>query len=60
MAVPKKKISKQRRRKRRTHFKAQPVPTNVCQRCGDPKIPHRVCSSCGYYGGEQVLEVEVD
>ena len=60
MAVPKKKISKQRRRKRRTHFKAAPVIINVCQSCGDPKIPHRVCSNCGYYAGEQVLQVEVD
>ncbi|MFO7260089.1 MAG: 50S ribosomal protein L32 [bacterium] len=58
MAVPKKKVSKQRKRKRRTHYKA-PVPHLVpCPRCGDPKLPHRVCPSCGTYRGEQVVEVE--
>ena len=60
MAVPKKKISKQRKRKRRTHYKAAAVVTNECPRCGDPKVPHRVCPSCGYYGGKQVLEPDVD
>ncbi len=58
MAVPKKKVSKQRKRKRRTHHKA-PVPQLVpCPRCGDPKLPHRVCPTCGTYRGEQVVEVE--
>jgi large subunit ribosomal protein L32 len=58
MAVPKKKVSKQRKRKRRTHHKA-PVPTlGACPNCGDPKLPHRVCPTCGMYKGEQVVEVE--
>lgn len=60
MAVPKKRTSKQRQRKRRTHYKAQPVPTHACARCGDPKQPHRVCPSCGYYRETSVLEVELD
>ncbi len=58
MAVPKKRVSKQRKRKRRTHYKAS-VPALVsCPRCGDPKLPHRVCPTCGTYRGEQVIEVE--
>jgi large subunit ribosomal protein L32 len=60
MAVPKKRTSKQRQRKRRTHYKASPVVTRTCARCGDPKQPHRVCATCGYYRDEQVLEVELD
>lgn len=60
MAVPKKRTSKQRQRKRRTHYKAQTVILRACQRCGDPKQPHRVCPSCGFYRDESVLEVEVD
>ena len=58
MAVPKKRTSKQRQRKRRTHYKAQPVTVQACPKCGDPKQPHRVCPSCGYYRGEAVIEVE--
>jgi large subunit ribosomal protein L32 len=58
VAVPKKKVSKQRKRKRRGAMKA-PVPTvNRCPRCGDPRQPHRVCPTCGWYGDEQVIEVE--
>ena len=60
MAVPKKRVSKQRKRKRRTHFKADPVAVRTCERCGDPKPPHRVCPTCGYYRNEAVLEVELD
>lgn len=58
MAVPKKRVSKQRKRKRRGHHRAE-VPTVVrCPKCGDPKLPHRVCRTCGTYGGEQVLTIE--
>jgi large subunit ribosomal protein L32 len=60
MAVPKKRTSKQRQRKRRTHYVADAVATHTCQRCGDPKQPHRVCPGCGYYRGRAVLEVEID
>jgi large subunit ribosomal protein L32 len=58
MAVPKKRISKQRQRKRRTHYKAEAVIVQTCPRCSDPKQPHRVCGSCGYYRKEAVFEVE--
>lgn len=60
MAVPKKRTSKQRKRKRRTHYKAEPVAVHTCPKCGDPKMPHRVCPSCGHYGGRAVLDVAVD
>lgn len=58
MAVPKKRVSKQRKRKRRTHYKAKMPGYVPCETCGDPKLPHRVCLTCGTYRGEQVVEVE--
>jgi large subunit ribosomal protein L32 len=58
MAVPKKKISKQRKRKRRTHHKAEVPGLVSCPKCGDPKLPHRVCPSCGTYKDKQVIEIE--
>jgi large subunit ribosomal protein L32 len=58
MAVPKRKVSKQRRRKRRGAQVAEKPSVNRCPKCGDPKQPHRVCPSCGFYGGKQVVEVE--
>ena len=60
MAVPKKRTSKQRKRKRRTHFKAEVVTTHECPKCGDPKIPHRVCPTCGHCKGEPVLDIVED
>lgn len=58
MAVPKKRTSKQRKRKRRTHHKAEVAGTNPCPNCGDPKLPHRVCPTCGTYKGEQIIEID--
>lgn len=58
MAVPKKRVSKQRRRKRRGAMKAETPSVQRCPKCGDPKMPHRVCPTCGTYKGEQVFEVE--
>lgn len=58
MAVPKKKVSKQRRRKRRGAMKAEMPSVQSCPKCGDPKLPHRVCPTCGTYRGEPVIEVE--
>jgi len=58
MAVPKRRTSKQRKRKRRTHYKAAETANQRCERCGDPRRPHRVCPTCGHYGGREVVEVE--
>jgi large subunit ribosomal protein L32 len=58
MAVPKRRQSKQRQRKRRTHFKAEVPVFRSCPQCGDPTLPHRICQSCGYYRQEQRIEVE--
>ncbi len=55
MAHPKRKHSKSRRDKRRTHDKITPMQTQPCPHCGLPRIPHRVCPHCGYYKGRAVL-----
>ncbi|MBU2549631.1 MAG: 50S ribosomal protein L32 [Proteobacteria bacterium] len=56
MAVPKRRMSKMKSRKRRTHFKAA-VPTVVrCPQCDEAKMPHHACPSCGTYRGRQVIE----
>jgi len=54
MAVPKRKTSKARRDKRRaTHAIAAPR-VNACPQCGSPKLPHRICPTCGTYKGREV------
>jgi large subunit ribosomal protein L32 len=58
MAVPKRKLSKSRKRLRRGHDKAKVMAHQACPRCGSPKRSHRVCGTCGYYRGKKMVEVE--
>lgn len=55
MAVPKRKTSKSRRDKRRTHWKIEGPTVVECPQCHQPKLPHHVCKECGYYNGKAVL-----
>ena len=55
-AVPDHKVSKTRKRKRRSHM-ALEVPGMVkCSNCGEMIKPHRVCPKCGYYKGTNKLQ----
>jgi large subunit ribosomal protein L32 len=54
MAVPKRKTSKSRRDKRRATHAIGPPKVNICQTCGQPHRPHRVCPTCGHYKGREV------
>ncbi len=58
MANPKRRHSKSRTAKRRTHDALTPVTVSECPQCHEPKLPHRVCSHCGYYRGRQVKPVK--
>ena len=59
MAVPKGKVSKARKNSRRSANWKLSLPGIVkCPKCGKMKLAHRVCKSCGYYDGEQVIKVE--
>lgn len=59
MAVPKRKVSKARRDKRRsTVWKLESPALVKCSNCGELKLTHRVCKSCGTYKGREVLKVE--
>ncbi|NLB35030.1 MAG: 50S ribosomal protein L32 [Elusimicrobia bacterium] len=56
MAVPKRRHSKARTRKRRSSKKIKPDTVSVCPQCTSPKLPHRICSECGYYGDKQIIK----
>jgi large subunit ribosomal protein L32 len=55
MAVPKKKTSKSKRDKRRTHYKLETSNSVICPHCQDMKQPHYACPSCGMYKGLEVI-----
>jgi large subunit ribosomal protein L32 len=59
MAVPKRKISKARRDKRRASNVKMTAPNVIeCPQCHEPVLSHRVCNSCGYYKQKEVLKVD--
>jgi large subunit ribosomal protein L32 len=58
MAVPKRKTSKARKRKRRAHLALDLPASSLCDRCGAEKVPHAVCANCGYYRGRDVLSLD--
>lgn len=55
-AVPKTRISKARRGKRRSHLAMKAPQLIVCPQCREPRQPHRVCPSCGHYKGVEVVK----
>ncbi len=61
MAHPKRKTSKARRDKRRTHYKAVAKQLSVCPTTGEQHLPHRAFWLEGklYYKGKVVMEKEV-
>ncbi|MEE2823040.1 MAG: 50S ribosomal protein L32 [Acidobacteriota bacterium] len=58
MANPKRRHSKSRTGKRRAHDFLTAPSLSICSNCGGAVLPHRVCPNCGYYKGQQVIEVE--
>ena len=56
-AVPKSRISKGRRNRRRAHDALKLKTLIVCPNCREKKLPHRACMACGTYRGMQVLSV---
>ncbi len=55
MPNPKRRHSKTRGRKRRTHYKAVLPAMSICPNCKQPKLNHNVCPSCGFYDGKSVI-----
>lgn len=58
MAVPKRKTSKSKRDKRRTHQKTQAPNVATCPQCGEARLPHHLCTECGVYKGRTVVEFD--
>jgi large subunit ribosomal protein L32 len=54
-AVPKRRISKSRRNRRRAHDALPKIHLVACPECGDMRRPHRMCPSCGTYKGRKIL-----
>lgn len=60
MAHPKRKQSKTRRDKRRTHYKLETPIVNTCNTTGEAHLPHRAYEVDGdvYYNGKLFIKAE--
>jgi large subunit ribosomal protein L32 len=56
--LPKRKVSRSRRNKRRAHDALSLKHLLRCESCGEYHVAHRVCPNCGSYRGETVMQVE--
>jgi len=56
MAVPKRKTSKSRRDKRRSHIKLKSKNIIEDKKSGEYRLSHHVDLKTGYYKGRQVFE----
>ncbi len=52
MPLPKRRHSHSRTNKRKANWKLEVPRLVACPSCAKPRLPHTVCPSCGYYGGE--------
>tara|TARA_B100001179_G_scaffold118052_1_gene84368 strand:- start:306 stop:485 length:180 start_codon:yes stop_codon:yes gene_type:complete len=56
MAVPKRKTSKSRRNKRRSHHKIKEVNIVEDKKSGEFRLSHHVDLKTGFYKGKQIFE----
>ncbi len=58
MPVPKRRTSKSKKNKRRSHDALVAPQWSTCAKCGEATYPHRACPNCGYYRGRPVVPAE--
>ncbi|PIE55674.1 MAG: 50S ribosomal protein L32 [Desulfobulbus propionicus] len=58
MALPKRRHSRSRTRLRRSHDALTGPAVGSCPECGEPKMPHQLCSGCGVYKGKNIIHLE--
>jgi len=56
--LPKQKVSRTRRDRRRAHDALKTKNLVQCNNCGEMRLPHCVCPKCGHYKGREVVVVE--
>ena len=55
MAVPKRKTTPSKRNMRRSHHGLAFANAMECPNCGELKLTHHICLSCGYYDKMEVI-----
>ncbi len=55
-ALPKRKISKSRKNRRRAHDFLKTPALTTCPKCKKSRRPHFLCSYCGHYGEKPTIK----
>mgnify|MGYP001165074247 FL=1 len=58
MAVPKRKTTPSKRKMRRSHLGLSSSNFVECPNCGELKLSHHICSSCGYYNKKSIVTIK--
>jgi large subunit ribosomal protein L32 len=58
MGLPKVKLSKGRKGRRRSHLALGLAALQACPHCRQPRLPHNICANCGYYAGREVIKTD--
>lgn len=58
MAEPKKRLTSARSGARRSHLAKKAKMLTNCPKCQSAIPTHQVCPKCGFYNGQDVLELE--
>jgi large subunit ribosomal protein L32 len=58
--LPVQRISKSRKRKRRSHHALKPIQYVRCPQCGSAKLPHVACGNCGFVNPRLAVEVSTE
>jgi len=56
MAVPKRKTSKSRRNKRRSHHKVESANIIEDKKSGEFRLSHHIDLKTGFYNGKQIID----
>ena len=57
---PVQKISKTRKRKRRSHHALKPTHYVRCPQCATAKLPHVACDNCGFVNPNLAMQIPQD
>ncbi|MBL7119707.1 MAG: 50S ribosomal protein L32 [Dehalococcoidia bacterium] len=57
--LPKRRYPKARQGKRRSHLSLTSPAVEACPRCHKMKLCHRICPTCGSYGGEEIIKTKL-
>ncbi|GAC1658218.1 MAG: 50S ribosomal protein L32 [Candidatus Dormibacteraceae bacterium] len=58
MGLPKVKLSKGRKGRRRSHLALHNANLVACAQCRKPRLQHTICPNCGHYAGREVIKTD--